>query len=1100
MNCLSCGADVPQGSGFCPVCGAAAPNACPSCGHPNSSAAKFCAHCGGKLAADPVPAGAAASALSAERRQLTVMFCDLVGSTALSARLDPEELRDVMAAFHQCCAEAITRASGFVAKYIGDGVLAYFGYPRAHEDDAERAVRAALGLIEAVGKLPAAGARLQVRIGVATGLVVVGDLIGQDAALEQAMVGETPNLAALLQALAEPGTVVIGASTRRLLGRLFEYRDLGVVALEGWPEPVPAFQVLGASAEESRFEARQEGGIAPLVGREEELALLLRRWRQARTGEGRLVLLTGEPGIGKSRIARALQDRLSEEPHIRLRYFCSPHHRDSPLHPFVAQIEHAARFTREDAPEQRLAKLEVLLAQSGASAEHIGLIAGLLSIATGDRFPVPAMEPQKRKEKTFEALLAQFVGLAARQPVLVIYEDAHWIDPTSLELLSLAVERTQRLPVLRLITARPEFKPPWPDEAHATTLALHRLSRQEAAALVDRVTGGKTLPAQVMEQILARTDGVPLFVEELTKTVVESGLLHETDGRYALTGPLPPLAIPATLHDSLMERLDRLAPVREVVQIGAALGRQFSYELLRAVAHVPEDRLQPAMRDLVRSELVFCRGTPPASVYTFKHALVQDAAYSTMLRSRRRQLHARIVATVERQFPEIVAREPERLARHCAEAGLMGKAIEYWLEAGRQALARSMMAEAVVLLRNGVALLPRAPEDVRRQELELDLQIALGQALIATHGWGAPLMGEAYARARELCDVLGSPRKLVPVLYGQVLNDALRADLGRAEQLAAEMRQLGEMQDDVVTRVVAYRVSGYACLHLGDFVAARAYLERGLALYDPAHRLVFAELAPNDALVTLLALSSAAVVSLGYLDLASSRRDEARAEALRLSHAYSLAYAVWWSWYLGWFARSEPGVLLQSADELLALSGDGRFAFWRAMALAARGWCLAALGHPEQGIPLLASGLIDYHATGNTLMTPLVLTMLADAKRIAGQPQAGLEHLAEAERLAETTKERLVLAETLRLRGDLLIQTGDRAAAEISYHRAMTLARQQSAKLWELRAATSLARLWRDAEARTEAHELLAPVCGWFTEGLKAPDLIEANTLLRELS
>jgi class 3 adenylate cyclase len=584
----------------------------------------------------------------AGRRQLTVMFCDLVGSSALSARLDPEDLRRVIGAYHTCIVEVIGRYEGIIARYMGDGVLAYFGYPQSHEDDAEQATRAGLALVDAVANLQTdIGAELQVRIGIATGTVVVGDLIGEGAAQEQAVVGETPNIAARLQTLAEPGTVLISASTHRLTGGNFEYRDLGPVTLKGWEESVPAWQVLGTSGVESRFEAQHQTRLTPLIGRDEEIDLLLRRWRHAAQGEGCAVVLTGDPGIGKSHIARALQERLQAEPHITLRYFCSAHHTISALFPFISQLERAARFERSDSPAQKLAKLEALLAQSAADADHVAVLANLLSLPPNDRYRLPELSPQNRKEKTFAALLAQLDGLAARQPVLMIFEDVHWIDPTSRELLTVTLERVPRLRVLLLITARPEFTPPWPGHAHVTTLPLTRLSRRDGAALVERVTAGKTLPEEVMNQILARTDGVPLFVEELTKTVLETGLLQERDGHYVLNRPLPSMAIPTTLHASLMARLDRLAPVREVAQIGAVVGREFSYELLNAVAGLPIERLEEALDQLVRSELIFRRGEVPHAVYTFKHTLVRDAAYSGLLKSRRAEVHAVIADAFE---------------------------------------------------------------------------------------------------------------------------------------------------------------------------------------------------------------------------------------------------------------------------------------------------------------------------------------------------------------------------------------------------------------------------------------------------------------------
>jgi class 3 adenylate cyclase len=619
---------------------------------------------------------------SAERRQLTVMFCDLVGSTALSARLDPEDLRGIIATYHRCCAELVECNGGFVAKYLGDGVLAYFGYPQAHEHDAERAVRAGLALVEAVPKLATtAGSPLQTRVGIATGLVVVGDLIGTGAAQEQAVVGDTPNLAARLQTLAKPGMVVIASSTRTLIGRLFEYRDLGTVALKGFAGDVPVSQVLGAGAAESRFEALR-AITTPLVGREEEIELLLRRWAQAKRGEGAVVLISGEPGIGKSRVAQTVVERVGPEPHTRLRYFCSPHHQDSALYPSITQLERAAGFQREDTAHQRLEKLEAVLAQgTNGFGEVVPLLADLLSIPTGDRYQAPNLTPQKRKEKTLHAQLAQVEGLASRQPVLVVYEDVHWSDPTTRESLDLLIDRVPPLRVLLIITFRPEFAPPWIGRPHVTMLHLNRLRSQRCAEMVAHTTGGKSLPKEIVDQIIDRTDGVPLFIEELTKTVLESGIVSAAGDRYVVNEPVLSLAIPMTLQESLLARLDRLVSAREVAQIAAALGRSFPHELITAVAQMPQHQVDDALEQLANAELIFRRGTPPEAEYTFKHTLVQDAAYGTLLRDRRRQLHTRIAATLESQFPGIVAAHPAVLAQHCAEAGLTEKSIGYRLKA-----------------------------------------------------------------------------------------------------------------------------------------------------------------------------------------------------------------------------------------------------------------------------------------------------------------------------------------------------------------------------------------------------------------------------------
>jgi len=687
---------------------------------------------------------------TAERRQVTVMFSDLVGSTALSARMDPEDLREVISAYQKCVAETVQRFGGFVAKYMGDGVLIYFGYPQAHEDDAERAVRGGLAVIEAVGRISSVEP-LQTRIGIGTGVVVVGDLVGSGDAQERGVVGETPNLAARLQAGAKPGTIAIDATTRRLLGGLFEYRDLGGIEAKGFANRAQAYEVLRPSMVESRFEALRTA-TTPLVGRDEEVDLLLRRWEQARRGEGCVVLISGEPGIGKSRIAETIVERLGGEPHTRLRYFCSPHHQDSALYPSIAQLERAAGFRREDPAEQRFAKLEAVLAQgTNDLSEAVPLLADLLSIPTGERYPPLNLTTLKRKEKTLLAQVAQLEGLAARQPVLMVWEDVHWSDPTTRESLDLIIDRVPTLRVLVILTFRPEFTPPWIGRSHVTMLTLNRLPRRQGAEIIAYVTGGKALPKEISDQIVDRTDGVPLFIEELTKSVVESGIVAEAGGHYAVAGPAAPLAIPTTLHASLLARLDRLALTREVAQVGAVLGRSFSYELISAVAQMPQQKLDGALEQLVAAELIFCRGMPPDAEYTFKHALVQDAAYSTLLRSRRQQLHARIASILESQFPDVVETQPELIGRHFGEGGFEEKAITYFTIAGELAVKRGAHAEVIRHFRRALELLQGQPETAERSKAELKVLEKLGPALQAAHSFGAPEVERTYLRARDLC-------------------------------------------------------------------------------------------------------------------------------------------------------------------------------------------------------------------------------------------------------------------------------------------------------------------------------------------------------------
>jgi class 3 adenylate cyclase/tetratricopeptide (TPR) repeat protein len=1035
---------------------------------------------------------------TAERRQVTVVFSDLVGSTALSARMDPEDLREVIAVYQKAVTETVQGFDGFVAKYMGDGVLVYFGYPQAHEDDAERAVRAGLELVEAVAALKAS-APLQTRVGIATGLVVVGDLVGSGEAQERGIVGETPNLAARLQGIAEPNTLLIAESTRKLVGNLFELQDLGAQELKGIAGPVRTYAALRASSVESRFAALRTE-TTPLVGRSEEIDLLLRRREQAKRGDGSVVLISGEPGIGKSRVAETMQQRLSAEPHIRLRFFCSPHHQDSALFPIIAQLERAAGLRREDTAEQRLDKLEALLAQATNDVHEVApFFADLISIRADSRYAPIDLTPQKRKERTLAALVAQVEGLAGRLPLLMVYEDIHWSDPTTREWLDLLIERVAALRVLAIMTFRPEFSPPWVGRPHVTLLTLNRLPTRQRAEMIEHVTGGKALPKEILQQIVERTDGVPLFIEELTKSVVESGLVTESGDRYAAAGPVTSLAIPTSLHASLLARLDRLAPTREVAQIGAALGRSFSHELIGAVAQVPPQKLDQALEQLVAAELIFRRGTPPNAEYTFKHALVQDAAYSTLLRSRREQIHARIASTLEKKFPEVLASQPQLLAHHCTEAGLAEKAMGYWLRAGQQAIARSAMSEAVALLQRGLAVLDGLPHDPSHEERELELQAALVPALIAIKGYSAPEVGATVVRARSLAEKLDRSEYLVGLLYGEWIFRVVRAELTPALSYAKNLEQLGRTRNDLGSELLGRHWAQGTTLHLlGDFTAARALLEHAEGLQDTAHRAAYAVITANDPYASTLIYLAMTLTFLGYIDQGRQRMQEAVSEARRLRSPHSLAEVLALA---GIVERScgSARTARRCAEEVVALSSEHGFPSWLGTGTSLLGWSVAALGDPSQGLDLISKGISLRRTHGAVVGTAIQLASQAEVNAAVGRPVEALARMNEAIRVTDTTDDRSNEAEVFRLRGDLLNRNGDQSAAEESYGRALAVARRQSAKTLELRAAASLAQLWHDQGKRTEACDLLASVYGWFTEGLDTPVLQDAKKLLDQL-
>jgi class 3 adenylate cyclase/predicted ATPase len=1038
---------------------------------------------------------------AAERRHLTVMICDLVGSTALSARLDPEDLRAVMDAYHAACARITLTYDGFLAEFRGDGILAYFGFPRAHEDDAERTVRAGLDIIAAVGRLETRAAEpLAVRIGIATGLVVVGDLSGEGALREHAVVGDTPNLAARLQALADPGTIVIAASTRRLLGDVFHLRDLGRHQVKGISEPVAAWTVEGLSASESRFEAVRVAGLTDLIDRKDETDFLLERQRLAWNGEGQIVLISGEPGIGKSRLAAAVAERIAGEPHTRLMYQCSPYHTNSALRPFIAQLERAAGFKANDTPKQRLDKLEAVLATGTSQVNDVApLIGALLSIPCDERYAPLALSPTEQRRRTLAALLDQLEGLARQQPVLVLFEDVHWADATSLELLALTVERVRQLPVLALLTFRPEFAPSWVALPYVGTLALGRLDRNDVGSMIARVTGDRVLPAEVMTQIVAKTDGNPLFVEELTKAVLESGILVEDAEGYRLDGPLPPLAIPATLQDSLMARLDRLAPVKAIGQIGAAIGREFSYSLLRAVAGRDEAALKDALAQLERAELVFRRGEPPGAVYSFKHALVRDAAYESLLKSRRQLLHGQIARALEASFPDIVASQPEIVAHHFTECRLVDRATDYWLKAGNLALSRSANTEAVKHLRQGIELTQSQAPSPERARKELNFYLALGPAMAATEGYATPDTLRVFAHTRDLLGDGGTLTEQMTVLWGAYLGHSMRAEHLSALEVARQCQAVAEHHEHPGMSALANRFMGQTLNLMGAFVDARLHLERTLTLYaaNAETMAAYRRFGIDDQVGALLPLASTLLL-LGYPAQSSTAAERAVSRARAMGLAFTTAFALSHVALLGTLG-GDPQWAAAHADEAIAHSVKHGLADPQHWARFTQGALLAQSGDAQRGIELMRNAMTAAGSNDARNRRTLYLGHVAAAHASLGKPEVGVDFLDEAIQTVETTNERMFEAELHRLRGTMLSTLGERGEAEAELQRALAIAQQQQARWWELRAASSLARHWRDEGRYLEAHSILQPVYGWFVEGFDTMDLTGAKALLDEL-
>jgi class 3 adenylate cyclase/predicted ATPase len=1042
---------------------------------------------------------------------MTCLFCDLVNSVGLSERLDPEELRETLAAYHRVCATVIRRFEGHTHNYLGDGIMVYFGFPSAHEDDAQRAVRTGLRIVEAVEQLnsrlrPEYGIDLHVRVGIDTGLVVAGAVAAGEG-MEDVAVGVAPNIAARLQALAAPGSVVVSAAAYRLIAGYFDCRDLGFHIIRGISAPVAVYQVLHESGARSRLDVAARRGLPPMQGRDGELATLAGRWARARAGRGGVALVAGEPGIGKSRLIWALQQHVAQSPDAFVIHLdCSPYFMNTAFYPVVQMLERVLEFGLDDT-EQRLDKMDGLLAQYGFDLPTVGpLLARLLAVPFEGRYPPLDVPADRQRQLTIDALITILLVRADYQPLLVVAEDLHWIDPSSLDLLTQLIEHVPQTRQLVVLSFRPEFKPPWPDGPGLERLNLNRLEREASARIVTEIAG-MPAPAELLDQLVEKADGVPLYLEELTKLVSEQGLIRAGSGRLDPARPRPALAIPATLADSLTARLDRLTDAKGVAQLGAAISRQFSYELLEAVAKttasVDTRALRHNLARLVDAGLLFVEHNARGETYTFKHALIQDAAYGSLLRTTRLQYHRHIAQALTGHFPATVETAPELLAHHYTQASMMAEAVPCWLRAGQRALRASANPEAIAHLTTGLDLLADLPVGPERAGVELQFRLTLGPAYMAIRGYAAPEVEACYQRARELCRELGDTPQLVPVLHGLWSYHIVRAQHTSAFTLGEQVHQLGAATNDDGLLLQGNMELGWLYFFQGELEQAREHLERVLALYDherhSSHAFIYGD---NPATSARSALASVLWL-LGYPDQAL-RCSEENLAILRslVQHPYSVAFgftvAAFLRQYLG-----DPPAARALAEEAVVISEAHGLAFIGPMASMFEGWARTREGELDEGMAQMRRGLAAQLATGAELARPYWLWLLAEACQRTGAAREGLALLDDADAAVEHTHDHYWEAEIHRLRGRLLLATAEPtapASAEACYRRALEVARRQGARSLELRAAVSLSRLWQAADRHDEARELLAPIYERFTEGLDHPELREAAALLDELS
>jgi len=1105
MICLECGSNVDSGK-FCGDCGAPLPWQCGSCGSDNAPGKKFCRDCGAAATATLTITSQRreAGATRAEHRQLTIMFADMVGSTALGTRFDREDVREIEARFRDCIKVVVDRFGGFVARYMGDGALVYFGYPYAHEADAERAIRAGLAITEAIGRLDTIAGppgTLSARIGIATGPALVGDLIGIGASLEWTVVGEAVNLANRLQQyVAKSGMVVVDDVTRRLVGGLFEYHDLGPHALRGLGVPVRAWAVLAEGIVDSRYEALRSGEIA-LVNRTEELELLLHRWEQVRAGEGRAVLLLGEAGVGKSRLIAALEQNVREVPHAVIHWLCSPLFQDTPLYPVIRQIERSAKLLRDDSPAVKLDKLRNWLATGDRSETEIeadvDIIAYFLSIprAGGDGFGT--LTPHRKKEVIFAAILRRLEWEARKTPLLLKLEDIHWADPTTTELLSSLVESLERLPIMLVVTRRPSVEPSWTGRPQVTVQVLPAFNQRHGASLIKEVVGDRVLPTSVIDRILVHADGVPLFIEELTKAVLEKGLSQEGAGDLSPFEPLSPDAVPTSLQASLMARLDAVPAAKEVAQIGSVIGREFSFELIQTLSGVVARRLEQTLGELVQSGLLLERGAPPKATYTFKHALVQDAAYASLLRDERRKFHLAVAETLEKDNMGATTTEPELLARHFAEAGAPDKAIDYYLKAAGQTTGRFAFAEMVSQLHKGIRQLEHCQKSVDAQRRELALQVALGRALIDHQGSGSEGVREAFERAHELCLALGDMTQLLPVFDGLVLN----YHFGHSEPMkmlgyATELFGLGQKIADAQLLLWARRSRSSANLLLGRFAEARDEMRLVIDTYDDMRLTPEAQQLARDPRVSTCTLLGICLTALGYPESGSATSLEGLRHAETVNHVTSLIVGLRRACIQRMMLRNVPRVS-DLSKRLLAVNATYETFLGAREGMIFSGWAELKMHYNTTLLRKVESCLDQLEVAKHWVLLPFLMASIAEIKGDNGDIEGAVALLDRAAKLVEFTGEQWCEAEITRLHARFGAKDPNDATRLLQA--SLAKARQQGAKFWELRTATRLAELWRNQDRHPDAREMLAPIYAWFTEGFDTPDLVEARALLGEI-